>query len=284
MKKTVLSLTTVLLIVCTIIALSIPSMAAVPTYLFITGVENVIDEPLIARIKALGFDVAVKSDTEFNAAADSVGKVAIYISESVSSGNIVDSFNNIAVPIITSEAYIYDDMGLTLPTTDTDFGSNTTSISGKVVKSEHPIMKGVAIDFKFVSRDSIDPPPNVCWGIVPAVNALVVDPDLPERAIIFAYEKGEMSMEAIFPSYAFPEKRAAITLHTTFVDGISPDMYKIFDNAIIWAAGVDPLAPPPVEETDSENPETTDLNVIFYVLVAFSAMVGLLTLKKQNNM
>jgi hypothetical protein len=279
MKKTVLLLTA---FICMIIILAVPLTASVPTYLFLTGVENTIDEQLIARIKALGFDVVVKSHEDFDAAADSAGKVAIYISESVTSGNIVDKFNNIAIPIITSEAYIYDDMGLTLPTAETDFGSNTASISGKVVKPDHPIMKGVATDFKFVTREDIDPPPNVCWGIVPASNVLAADPDIPERAIIFAYEKGEKSMEALFPSYAFPEKRAAIALHTTFVDSISPDMWKIFDNAVIWAAGVDPLAPPPVEESnDSENPDTADVNIMIYIIGTFSAVCGLFALKNK---
>lgn len=290
MKKTFLVFA---ILLCTLIAFSIPSMAAAPTYLFITsGTDVTIDETLIARIKSLGFDVVVKNHDGFDAVADSADKIAIYISESVASANIVEKFNNIAVPLIISEAYIFDDMGLTAPTADVDFGSNTANIKGKVVKPDHPIMKGVSADYAVVTRD-LDPLPNYTWGVVPEKNALAVEPDNASHAVVFAFDKGESSADSLWPSYKFPEKRAAINFHTSMViDAVSDDMWKIFDNAIIWAAGVNPLAPPEVEtvttteavsatgEAENVNPKTLDLS-IFMITLAGISTCGIFYLKKK---
>lgn len=45
----------------------------------------------------------------------------------------------------------------------------------------HPIMQGVAADYVVVTKDDLDPLPNYTWAVVPAKNALAVEPDNPDR-------------------------------------------------------------------------------------------------------
>lgn len=292
MKKLCLSIAVLLFILC---VMPLTSAAEAPTYLFITsGTDQTIDATLIERIKSLGFDVVVKNHDDFDAQADSAGKIAVYVSESVSSANIVDKFNDVAIPFITGEAYIFEDMGFTGLNAEVDFGSNTESTKGKVIKPDHPIMKGVSADYKAVTRDDLDPLPNYTWGVVPEKNALAVDPDNPERAVVFAFDKGDSSVDSLYPSYKFPEKRAAINFHTSMsVDAVSEDMWKIFDNTIIWAAGVDPLSPPETEAAETEaaepaaaeqvkSPQTSDNGILLLVLTAVSS-AAIINIKRKYN-
>lgn len=294
MKKAFL---VIAVLICTLIAFSIPSMAAAPTYLFITsGTDVTIDETLIARIKSLGFDVVVVAHDAYDAAADSAGKVAIYVSESVGSANLVEKFNSIAVPMVISEAYMFEDMGFCGPTADVDFGSNTANVKGTVIKPDHPIMKGVSKDFVAVTKE-LDPLPNYTWAVVPEKNALAVDPANPTRAEVFAFDKGESSVESLWPSYQFPEKRCGINFHTSMaIDAVSADMWKIFDNAIIWAAGVDPLAPPETTAPETEapvvddaaapvvvvSPTTSDAGLLMFTFAA-AAICAAVTFKKKSK-
>ncbi|MHB1154300.1 MAG: hypothetical protein ACYCWE_21200 [Eubacteriales bacterium] len=295
MKK---SFMVIVVLICTLIAFSIPSMAAAPTYLFITsGTDVTIDETLIARIKSLGFDVVVVAHDTYDVAADTAGKVAIYVSESVSSANLVERWNDVAVPMVISEAYMYEDMGLCGPTADVDFGSNTENVKGTVIKPDHPIMKGVSKDYVVITKEGLDPLPNYTWAITPAKNALAVDPANPDRAEVFAFDKGEASVESLWPSYTLPEKRCGINFHTSMaIDAVSEDMWKIFDNAIIWAAGVDPLAPPETEAPVTEapvvedaaaapvvvSPKTADAGLFMFTLAA-AALCTMLTFKKKTK-
>lgn len=295
MRKTI---TAAVILIFLLFSLAIPSVAAAPAYLFITsGTDVTIDDTLIARIKSLGFDVVVVAHDAFDAAADSAGKVAVYISESVSSANITNAFNNVAVPMVISEAYMIEDMGFCAETADVDFGSNTESPKGTVIKPDHPIMKGVAKDFVAVTDMALDPIPNYTWAVTPAKNALAVDPDNPDRAVVWAFEKGESTVDSLEPAYVIPEKRCGINFHTSMaIDVVSADMWKIFDNAIIWAAGFDPLAPPETEAPVTEaapadeaapaapvvvtSPKTSDAGLLVFSIAA-SALCAVLVLKKK---
>lgn len=77
-------------------------------------------------------------------------------------------------------------------------------------------------------------------------------------------------------------------------DAVSEDMLKIFDNAIIWAAGIYPLAPPetePVTEepeivdepspVDTLSPQTADVIFITVSLAAGAISVSIALKKKK---
>ena len=124
--------------------------------------------------------------------------------------------------------------------------------------------------------------PTYYWHIVPEKNVIAIDPDTPEYAIIWAYDKGDTTVDGIHPPYQVPEKRCYIGWHTTMpYDAVSEDMLKVFDNAIVWAAGFDPLAPPETEPV-AEEPDVVDVPTpvdvvspktadIMLVMVALSA-------------
>ena len=66
---------------------------------------------LVDRLELLGFGVTLIDD-DVVTAGDASGKDLVIVSHTVSSGDILGMFRDVAVPVITWEDGIFDDMGL----------------------------------------------------------------------------------------------------------------------------------------------------------------------------
>ena len=96
------------------------------------------DVPLIDRMKGWGFTVQVHpADGVVAHPVNVAGSNLVYISETVASGNVLAAYRNVAVPVINSEAFTWDDLGYTTtPLADFD---DTLEIAGT-----HPIVTGLS--------------------------------------------------------------------------------------------------------------------------------------------
>ncbi len=73
------------------------------------------DTAILDRMESLGYEVVTASHTDVDSTwAD--GMNLVYVSSTVSSGNITNKFKNVEVPVIMIEPYAQDDMGMTLDT------------------------------------------------------------------------------------------------------------------------------------------------------------------------
>lgn len=71
------------------------------------------DSAVLERMEANGYDVLSASHSEVDSSwAD--GMDLVYVSSSVSSGQVTNKFRNVEVPVIMIEPYAQDDMGMTL--------------------------------------------------------------------------------------------------------------------------------------------------------------------------
>jgi hypothetical protein len=102
-----------------------------PPALFVTSSTTLTaaDAKIKKRLETLGYAVTVKAAST-SATADATGKDVVVISSSVVSGDVNTKFKNVAVPVVTWENAIYDDMGMTGTVSGTDFGTtaNTTDV------------------------------------------------------------------------------------------------------------------------------------------------------------
>ena len=74
----------------------------------------------------------------------------VFISESTSSGNILDAYKDSAVPVVNAETWTYDDMGFAADGTfNSDAGDKLT-----IVDTEHPITEGFKGDIT-VSKPAV---------------------------------------------------------------------------------------------------------------------------------
>jgi hypothetical protein len=114
--------------------------------LFIAALEDTFmpgDDALKAFIEGLGHTVTYfdddenEEDTEIAAAAADL----VFISESVSSGDIRTEITEIETPMVITEAWGFDEMGLTLGTGE---GVNVETTEIEIVNPEHPLAAGLS--------------------------------------------------------------------------------------------------------------------------------------------
>ena len=201
--------------------------ANIPVALFVSTTSNPGggDADVIDRLKnKLGFQVVVQPAGQ-TTANDATGKAVVLISETVSSGQVADKFKNAAVPVISWEPWVYDDMQMTGKTSNTDYGKYDGQ-SLTIMDESHEMSAGLSGDVQVATSNT-----TMSWG-KPSTNAFVIgvfnaDPD---QAAIFAYEKG-----AEMAGLKAPARRIGF-----FWQGGTPSLttdegWMLFDAAVNWA-------------------------------------------------
>jgi glucose/arabinose dehydrogenase len=205
------------------------------------GVLGAGDGAVKARLEALGYVVTVRSETA--TASDAAGKELVLISSTVSAAAVHSKFRDVAVPVIVWEASIFDDMGLTGPTSGTDFGEQTNRTSLGIGAPSHPLAAGLT-----GTRTVVSSPQTFKWGrpAAAAVQAANLGGD-GTRATIFGYEAG-----AAMRTGTAPERRVGFFMHDLSANALTTDGWKLFEAAVSWADGIGlPPPPPPPPPTGS---------------------------------
>ncbi|MDB6126310.1 MAG: hypothetical protein JWM35_206 [Verrucomicrobia bacterium] len=216
------------------LALACSARAANHTALFVTQAKAAAD--IIAadakvqeHLAALGFAVTVIDQRDPITAAD--GKDVIVISSGVSAHVVEGKFKSVPVPVVTWEAYIQPHMGMTGKKEDTDFGTREGKIRYLwLVNAPHPLSGGLPAGLTNVMQKGGP----VNWGR-PGPGAIVIAtlPGELDKAPIFAYEKGAtMDGENLAPA-----RRVMLFLDNTTFPGLNEAGVKLFDAAVLWAAG-----------------------------------------------
>ncbi|MCA9200489.1 MAG: hypothetical protein KDA87_23280, partial [Planctomycetales bacterium] len=163
-----------------------------------------LDDNLVSSSSAAGFDL-------------------VYISESVSSGRIGTKLTNASVPIISSESYLFDDLGLTGSALQTDYG-NANGVAIEVANPAHPILDGLSGSLITIYADH----DNIGWGI-PANNNHVIAtvPGDSSQAAIMAYARGE----TLANGQSAPAARIALPIW----NAPTHQLLTILENAMDWA-------------------------------------------------
>jgi glucose/arabinose dehydrogenase/PKD repeat protein len=194
------------------------------------------DAAVKARLESMRFVVAVRSEGAPASEAD--GKQLVLISSTVSAGNVAAKYRDVPVPVITWEASIFDDMGLTGPISGTDFGEQSakTSLVIPAAAASHPLAAGLTGTRKVVG--SARP---FKWGrpAPAAVRAANLGGD-GSRHVIFGYPAG-----AAMSAGAAPERRVGFFMDDAAATTLTTDGAKLLEAAINWADSIEPPPPPP---------------------------------------
>ena len=179
------------------------------------------------RLELLGFNVTLIDDGDASA-ADASGKDLIVISHTVSSGTINSKFRDVAVPVITWEDGIFDDMNMASSKGDVD---NVTDLS---IVTTHPLAAGFSGDIQVYEDDD-----RLAWG-TPSSSAITVAtvPGYASKAVIFAYEAGAQMV-----GMTAPAKRVGFFFQNYDVDKYGFRGVALFDAAVMWST-MDTSTPP----------------------------------------
>jgi hypothetical protein len=173
--------------------------------LYVVGSTTLIagDAAVKSRLEGLGFTVVVK-DAPSSATADATGKVLVVISESVTATDVGIKFRDVAVPVLTLEAGLFDDMQMTGPTVGTDYDNATGQTQVVIADSSHPMSAGLSGTVTVTTSATA-----FAWGRpgAGAVKAATLGTDATKYAL-FGYETGA----SMFNGMSAPARRAGVFL------------------------------------------------------------------------
>ncbi len=210
------------------------------------------DEPLVTHLTSLGYTVVVRTDKEV-LISDVVGKNLVIISESVLSTNVNTKLRNVAVPLLTWEGWVLDDLRMTGPVAYTDYGEVLTETTIHIVDPSHPLAAGLSGDVQTVAiNDQVNN--KFHWG-VPSQAAHIVATEIgaPDHAYIYAYETGAQMIGMIAPA-------RRIGIQNATGPYLTAAGWAIFDAAVNWAidCSANPTVMPPPSATPQKTPKATN--------------------------
>lgn len=189
------------------------------------------DQAIANRLARLGYQVTVIAAAA-SQSSDADGRDLVFISESVSSNNIAEKFRDVAVPVLCAEDYNYDEMMMTGPTVDVDYGYLWDQPVIDVAAGGSPLTGGLppgpTTVYSATGRNM--------WGI-PTANATIgaYVHDQPTKPVTFGYDGGA-AMVGGFPA---PARRTGFFLqsYTQEMTLLTPAGLVLFDAAVRWTGG-----------------------------------------------
>jgi hypothetical protein len=183
------------------------------------------DTAIRNRLESLGYNVVVKAAAS-TTTGDATGKTLVVVSSTVASADVNTKFRTVAVPVVTWEASIFDDMGMTGTVSGTDFGTQASQTQLNVVAAAHPMAAGLS-GLVTASASS-----TYSWG-VPNANAARVarSSGNTTRYVMFGYDVG-----AAMPGLTAPARRVALFLSDATATSLTTNGWALFDASIRWAS------------------------------------------------
>lgn len=212
-------------------------------YLHATAGPNDSDRAIVNRLGSQGWQV-VTIGASPSVTGDADGKSLIMISSTVTSAEVGDKFKDSAVPVMFWEPANEDNFDTTDRANDADNvtrGNSGGQTQINIVKADHPLAAGL----KAGLVSNVNAATDISWGVPgPAATIIATIADDPTRAAIYVYEKGAALFDA---SLKAPARRLYFgMLDNTFVN-LNADGIKLFDAAVLYAAGGPPTLPSSTE-------------------------------------
>lgn len=196
------------------------------TVLFVTASTtlNAADTAVRNRLQTLGFTVQVKAAPS-TVTADATGKALVVVSSTVTSGDVGTKFKSVAVPVLTWESAIYDDMAL-VPAGASNLGTQATQTSVTVATPAHPIAAGLTGTPAVASSSTFS------WG-KPSASAVKVAtlPSDSTKSLVFGFESGASLSDGTTAA----ARRVALFLEDNTAANLNTNGWSLFEQAVTWA-------------------------------------------------
>jgi hypothetical protein len=181
------------------------------------------DERTQEELEKLMLTVTVADDAGPATAGDGLGVVVI--SASAADATVAGKYRTSATPVVVLESFVYDDMGMTDDTANTDFGAaNGTQVA--IAAGDSPLAAGLNGTVAIVTAAAA-----IHWGVPgPGGKLVAALANNPERAALFTYEKG-----AAMVGLTAPSRRVGIFTSQTATDRLNANGLKLLAAAIEWA-------------------------------------------------
>ena len=194
--------------------------------LFVVGSTTLVpaDKVMKRFLEDGGYVVTVKTGSAA-VAADATGKKVVVISSTANPNDVNTKFKTAAVPVITGNVALFDDMGLTGAAAGQS-GTLASQTALTILSAAHPMAAGLSGNVVITTTSS-----DVSWGI-PTSAATTIASVLgdPTRASIFGYEAG-----AAMVGMTAPARRVALFLASPTPASLTGDGWGLVRAALAWA-------------------------------------------------
>lgn len=207
------------------------------------------DAALVNHLAQQGFLIDTKTGKAVTA-GDANGKALVLVSESVTSAEVGSKFRDVAVPVLTWEGWIFDNMRMTGTEANQHYGELLPETQIRIIDTSHPLAAGLTGDVLMLNSTSTTEDRKFHWGSPgKAATIVAVSRKNNNYAHIFAYEKG-----AAMVGLNAPARRVG------FPNGsghrFTPEGWQLFDAAVAWAKSCS-SDPVPTPTFISTTPPTT---------------------------
>jgi uncharacterized protein (DUF1800 family) len=227
------------------------------------------DAAIKQRLERMRFSVTVK-DGAGAATTDANGQTVVIVSSTVNPDDVNTKFRDVKVPLVTWEAGLFDDLGMTATEETVDYGwaANQKQISivtpGKpfkpVITDTLPLTPTIAPEKpgKVLSGTLMvsTKPITMSWGM-PGPKAIKVASLVSEtgKMALFGYERDIEMVEMKAPA-----RRVGLFLGDTSAGDLTKIGWRLFDTSVRWAAkGAGAIVPEP---TASPYPDPSSTAVV----------------------
>jgi hypothetical protein len=204
------------------------------------------DDAIKAYLEGLGHTVTYFDDNEDEATTEAAAMTAdvVFISESVSSGRIRLEITEIETPMVITEAWAYDEMGLATLTSDVDEQIDVATTDIEIIAPGHPLAAGLTGTVSVLNAIETERGVARFSTVIPGSEATVIaQATLSDGAtydVIFYYEKG--AELALPPADGSPRTAADIRVCIGFDEisylGWNENAFYLLEAAINFALGI----------------------------------------------
>ena len=190
---------------------------------------NESDAAVADHLEDAGYNVTPIDDM-FLESWDAMGFGLVIVSSGVNSEWVNGVFANVEVPVLSNEAYIFHDMGMT-GGDNTDCFGTAFGTHVDVVDSSHPTSAGRDGALKVYNI-----PRQMSWGM--AVGDGVNVAELYQQSNqygVFAYDRGDL----MFEGKVAPARRVGFFIGEQAGNEMAEEGWNLFDAAVAWAIDCD---------------------------------------------
>lgn len=219
---------------CTVLPESMRSTAihgngkSIALYMQLAGKNRDVDDQVKTHLESLGFKV---TEVDQSQPAETLNNYAlVLLSSSVSARYLRYTVRDLRVPLMTWEYQMLDQLSMVGRRENVDSGIVEKEHNLWFVNAPHPVEGGIPAGKTTIYTTAAP----MTWG-KPGLGASIIAtlPGEPEKAAIFAYEKGA-TMDYDFLA---PARRLFFPLDDRTFPNLNPCGLNVFDAAINWTVG-----------------------------------------------
>ena len=186
------------------------------------------DQQVLARLQNSGYTVTIKGGSDPVAIADTAGQDAVFISATVSPNVIGTLFRDVSLPVIVSESLILDDMNMTGPTQNVDYGIASNVSQVEILNPSSPLVQPLTGTQTVTQANT-----TLRWGDPSnAADKVARLANTTNQYAVFSYDPGDQMVGLTAPGI-----RIGFFYHNNTGAHPTPAAWTLFDNAFTYALG-----------------------------------------------